>query len=310
MNNSLGNLSRNSYGHLTRREMLVGASLAAASGLLPSDGISAMQKSVDSGTTKLDGIEVYYEVHGGPLNTGRVPIVLLHGGAMTLETAYAPELIARFVRHQPVILIEPQGHGRTADRPGQPMTVVQMAKDTAGVLAHLGVRQADLYGHSLGGMIATGVAIRHPQVVRNVTTLGTPYQLEGFRADLVRLQRDPNATPSPELAKLLPTGSDFASWRASFKRIAPDPAAYDAILARLNTALATWTGWTEAELRSIRAPTLIAVGDNDFVRVEHAAEVARLIPNARLAVLPGTTHLNIVTREAWLRPMMQAIEQG
>ena len=305
-------MNTSAYGSLTRREVLAGASsLAAAGGLLPRRGIAAAaEASVSRGTAKLDGIAVYYEVHGGHLNTGRVPIVLLHGGAMTLETAYTPDLIARFAQHQPVILIEPQGHGRTADRPGQPMSVVQMAKDIAGVLAHLEVRQADLYGHSLGGMIATGVAIRHPQVVRNVTTLGTPYQLEGFRPDLVRLQRDPNATPSPELTKLLPTESDFASWRASFERIAPDPTAYDAILARLNTALATWTGWTEAELRSVRARTLIAIGDNDFVRVEHAAEVARLIPHARLAVLPGTTHLNIVTRDGWLRPMMQAIEQA
>jgi pimeloyl-ACP methyl ester carboxylesterase len=70
--------------------------------------------------------------------------------------------------------------------------------------------------------------------------------------------------------------------------------------------LANWPGWTEAELRTIRAPALLVIGDNDFVRVEHAAEMARLIPDARLAVLPGTTHLGIVNRGAWLEPMVDA----
>lgn len=169
--------------------------------------------------------------------------------------------------------------------------------------------RAQGHGHSLGGIIATGMAIRHADVVRKAVVLGTPYQLEGFRPDLVRLQRDPTATPSPELAKLLPTEADFAAWRASFQRSAPDPTAFDAILGRLNTMLATWPGWTEAEIRGIRAPTLIAIGDNDFVRVEHAAEVARLLPNARLAVMPGTTHLGVVKRNSWLEPMIEALAQ-
>lgn len=85
----------------------MGASVAAACSLLPGEGISAAataaQENVGRGTVRLDGIDGDYEVYGGPLNTGRVPIVLLHGGAMTLETAYTPELLARFVRHQPVI---------------------------------------------------------------------------------------------------------------------------------------------------------------------------------------------------------------
>jgi pimeloyl-ACP methyl ester carboxylesterase len=165
-------------------------------------------------------------------------------------------------------------------------------------------------GHSLGGMVATGMSIRHPDLVRNVVTLGTPYRLEGFRPDLVELQRNTAATPSPELSKLLPTEADFAAWRASFERVAPDPKAFDAILARLNAMLAIWPGWTDDELGKIGAPTLIAIGDNDYVQIDHAAEVARLVPNARLAVLPGTTHLGIVRRHPWIEPMMDALTEA
>ncbi|TWS98493.1 alpha/beta fold hydrolase [Reyranella sp. CPCC 100927] len=291
-----------------RRQVLGGAGLLTAA-LLAGDAAWSRQDSERSGAVQVDGVDVYYEVHGSALDGTALPLVLLHGGALTIETGFSPELIMRFARRRPVIAIEQQGHGHTADRPAMPFTIDQMVKDTAAVLMHLRVRKADLLGHSLGGMIATGMSIRYPDLVRTVTTLGAPYQLEGFRPDLVRLQRGIDATPSPALAKLLPTEADFAAWRASFQRVAPDPGAFDAILERLNTMLATWRGWTDGELRSIQAPTLVAIGDNDYVRIDHAADVTRLIPNARLVVLPGTTHLGIVKRESWLEPMIESLAQ-
>lgn len=291
-----------------RRQVLGGAGLLTAA-LVAGDAAWSRQDSERSGVVQVDGVDVYYEVHGSALDGTTVPLVLLHGGALTIETGFSPELIMRFAHRRPVIAIEQQGHGHTADRPAMPFTIDQMVKDTAAVLMHLKVRKADLLGHSLGGMIATGMSIRYPDLVRTVTTLGAPYQLEGFRPDLVRLQRGIDATPSPALAKLLPTEADFAAWRASFQRVAPDPGAFDAILERLNTMLATWRGWTDGELRSIQAPTLVAIGDNDYVRIDHAADVTRLIPNARLVVLPGTTHLGIVKRASWLEPMIESLAQ-
>ena len=74
--------------------------------------------------------------------------------------------------------------------------------------------------------------------------------------------------------------------------------------------LGVWPGWTDVQLRGIQAPTLIAIGDNDYVRLDHAADVARLIPNARLAVLPGITHFGTVKRDAWLAPMIDALTQS
>jgi pimeloyl-ACP methyl ester carboxylesterase len=206
-------------------------------------------------------------------------------------------------------LIEQQGHGHTADRPAKPMTIDQMVEDTVGVLSHPGVRRADLFGHSPGGIIATGVAIRYPNLVRSVTTLGAPFQLDGFIPELARIQRDPTLTPSPELIPLLPTEADIHAWREGFKRVAPDPSAFDFILERLNAMLGAWPGWTEAELRVIDAQMLIALGDNDYVRIDHAASVSHIIPKARLAVLPGTTHVGVVRRDAWLEPMMESLAE-
>jgi pimeloyl-ACP methyl ester carboxylesterase len=96
------------------------------------------------------------------------------------------------------------------------------------------------------------------------------------------------------------------AWKAHYDRVAPDPSAFERVLGRLNTMLAQWEGWSHEQLGAIRAPALLAIGDNDFTRVEHAAEMKRLIPNAQLAILPGTTHMSIIDRGEWLAPMMEA----
>jgi pimeloyl-ACP methyl ester carboxylesterase len=59
-------------------------------------------------------------------------------------------------------------------------------------------------------------------------------------------------------------------------------------------------------IRGITAPTLVVCGDSDVVRPEHAVKVFRLLPNAQLAVLPGTDPMNVTSRVPWLAPMIDA----
>lgn len=290
------------------RRSLLGAGAVLAAGLSAATKSSAKDADppgVTHGYANVSGLRVYYEVHGGPLAADKVPMVLLHGGAMTIETAFPPDSIPRFTRTRPVIAIEQQAHGHTGDRKG-PITLNRMIDDTSGVLKHLGVKQADFLGHSLGGLIATGMAIRHPDQVHSVTALSAFYVLDGMLPELARMQRNPTIQPSAALIPLLPTAADFASWKASYERSNPDPKSFDRSLARLNAMLGAWPGWSEAELRSIKTPFLVAIGDNDFVRIEHAAAMKRRIAGAQLAVLPGTTHMNSITRGDWLEPMIAA----
>jgi pimeloyl-ACP methyl ester carboxylesterase len=263
-----------------------------------------MQK-FESGRVMSDGLGIYYEVHGEPL-AGRTPMVLIAGGLMPIEIAFAPDLLPRFAKHRPVIAIEPQGHGHTADRPAAP-SMEQMAEDVRAVLDHLKVGKAHLLGHSLGGMILTGLAIRHPDRVASLVPVSAPYTFEGMQAELVVLQRDPTHVPSPQLIPLLPTEADFASWKAVYERVNPDPKSFDRVVEKLNVMLGNWPGWRPEEVKTIKAPTLVALGDNDFMRVDFAAQMARLIPHAQLAVLPDTTHMDIcLKRGAWLEPMVEA----
>ena len=259
--------------------------------------------AVESGyATVDDGHRVYYEVAG--TEHGGVPIVLLHGGMMSIDTAF-PDLIERFARTRRVVAIEAQGHGHTADRDG-PITLDRMAADVVGVLDHLDVPRADLLGHSLGGMTATFVAIRWPERVRTLTVLSASFHFEGFLPELAAMNRDPTLAPSPELVPLLPTARHFAEWTESYQRNAPDPEALGRVLTRLNAFLVAWPGFREADLAAMTAPTLIGYGDRDFFTPESIHAFVRLVPDARLAILPDTTHTEVVDRGAWLVPMIEA----
>jgi pimeloyl-ACP methyl ester carboxylesterase len=84
---------------------------------------------------------------------------------MAIPTAWS-DIMPRFAARRPVIAIEAQGHGATPDRPG-PFRLAQLIDDVAGVLDALRIQRADLFGFSLGGMTALGMAINHPDRVRD-----------------------------------------------------------------------------------------------------------------------------------------------
>ena len=299
---------------LNRRALLTCGATAAAGCFIAGRSLASSQGATNgnqstvpplSGTARVGGIPIYFEVHGGPLS-GHTPFVLLHGGLMTIETAFAGDLLPKLSALAPTIAIESQGHGHTPDRPG-PMQLDQLVADVIGVLDHLQVSAAHLLGHSLGALIAIETAIRHPARAKSVTSLSGIYSVEGQLPELITLQRDPAHKPSVALGALLPTPADFAEWRASFDRSGHNSAGMLGLSDRINAMRARWGRWTPQQLGSIRIPSLLAIGDHDFTRIDHAAEMETLIPNAQLAVLPGTTHLGMIKRGTWLVPMIQSM---
>ena len=293
----------NPFNNRLNRRLVLGAGAVLAGSLGRSSKGFAMS-AAQSGYAQADGLKVYYEVHGGPL-AGRTPLVLVAGGLIPIEIGLT-DLIPRFSKHHPVIAIEPQGHGHTADRATAPRTE-QMADDVAAVLDHLKVGKAHLLGHSLGGMILTGVAIRHPDRTASLVPVSAPYTFDGMLTELVALQRGQIQAPSAELIPLLPTEADFAAWKAVFERVNPDPKSFDKVVEKNNAMLAAWPGWSVEQMKAIKAPTLVLLGDHDFMRVDFADQMAKLIPHARLAVLPDTDHMTIcLKRGAWMEPMVEA----
>src|ERR1700730_12707517 len=103
----------------------------------------------------VNGLQLYYEIHGA----GR-PLVLLHGGLMTIDLNWGP-LLEPLAASRQVIPVELQGHWHTADT-DRPMTIEALAGDVVALLDHLGIADADLFGFSLGGLVACAVGLRPP----------------------------------------------------------------------------------------------------------------------------------------------------
>jgi pimeloyl-ACP methyl ester carboxylesterase len=80
--------------------------------------------------------------------------------------------------------------------------------------------------------------------------------------------------------------------RKSYERVAPEPANFGAFFGKSGMMAGMWGGFSHDDLKSIKAPVLIAAGDHDNLgpRLEHHLEMLRLIPKAQLAVVPDAGH--------------------
>ncbi|WP_433663851.1 alpha/beta fold hydrolase [Nocardia sp. CA-128927] len=244
-----------------------------------------------AGYANVNGLRMYYEIHG----TGS-PLVVLHGGLMTIDLAFGAMLPALAAGHQ-VIAVELQGHGHTADTE-RALTLDNLADDIPVLLDELGIERADLFGFSLGGLTALRVAMRHPERVGRLVAAATHYRSGGYHPEI----RNPQPGDS---ADRMPTQEDFQQWQDAYARVAPNPEQFFELVAKASPTPDDVDQWSEAEIGSIAAPTLLIIGDNDFVRLDHAAAMSDLIPGAQLAVLPGATHMGVLRRSDLLLPMVE-----
>jgi pimeloyl-ACP methyl ester carboxylesterase len=235
----------------------------------------------------VNGVHMYYEERGeGP------PLVLLHGGLLTIELSFG-SAIPLLAEHQRVIAVELQGHGRTADT-DRPMAFEHLAADVVGLLDHLGIAQADVFGFSLGGLTTYELLVHHPGRIRGAVVASADHR------------NDRGGEVDPER---LPTEADFAAMRQSYAAVAPDPTHFEASAEKTVGLVQGFGGWTDDQLRSIEAPVLILIGDTDFILVPNAAGAAELLPHGQLAVLPATTHMGLTSSELVV-PVVEAFLRG
>ena len=145
----------------------------------------------------VNGLQLYYEIHGG----GR-PLVLLHGGLLTIDLNFGP-LLEPLAASRQVIAVELQGHGHTADT-GRAMTIEALAGDVVALLDHLGIEQADLFGFSLGGLVAYAV------------TLGAPTRVGKLIVASADAHRPPGRESAPLDDDRMPTPADFRAMRDAY----------------------------------------------------------------------------------------------
>jgi len=242
------------------------ASLAFASAVIA--GAAAEQGR--GGYVEVNGIRMYYETYGPERG---VPLLLLHGGGSTIDVTFG-RILPFLARDRRVIAIEEQAHGRTSDR-NAPVRFETSADDVAALLKQLQIEQADLFGFSNGASVAMQVAIRHPQAVRKLVFASSFTKREGAQPQLWQLIQSADLANMPQPLK------------DAFLEVNPDPAKLKTMHDKDAERMRHFTDVPDADVRAIRAPTLIMLGDHDIVKPEHALELTRLLPNARLMVLVG-----------------------
>lgn len=225
---------------------------------------------LESGHASVNGLRMYYEVHG---RAEGIPLVLLHGGGSTIEVTFA-RVMPVFAASRRVIALEEQGHGRTTDRDA-PVTFETSADDLAALLAHLKVDQADLLGFSNGASTALQVAIRHPQLVRKLVFASSMTKRDGAHPQLWEFMEQADFSHMPQPLK------------DAFLRVNPDERKLRTMHDKDAARMRGFEDVPDEALRALRAQTLVVIGDEDIVRPEHALELTRLIPGARLLILPG-----------------------
>ena len=239
---------------------------------------------------EVNGLRLYYEVHGAG-----EPMVLLHGGLGAIEMF--GEVLPLLAQGRQVVAVDLQAHGRTADV-DRPLSYETMADDIGALIEHLGFERADVMGYSLGGGVALQTAIRHPEAVRKLVVVSTPFRRDGWYHEVLAGmgQMGPDAA---EPMKATPMYALYSS-------VAPRSDDWPVLLNKLGALLRQDYDWS-GDAAAMRTPTLIVVGDADSVRTSHAVEFFELLgggkqdagwdgsgmPDSRLAILLATTHHDI-----------------
>jgi pimeloyl-ACP methyl ester carboxylesterase len=212
-----------------------------------------------TGYAPVNGLRMYYEVHG----TGR-PLVLLHGAFSAIGTSFGKVLPGLAATRQ-VIGLELQGHGRTADI-DRPLSLEQLAEDTAALLRYLQLEQADVFGYSVGAAVGLRLALRHPELVRRQALASVSYTADGLHPGLLE-----------GLANAKPEQMYGSPWHEEYLRLAPHPEQFDRLFAKKTRMDRETADLPAGAIRAIEAPTPLVLGDADIVRPEHAVELFRLL---------------------------------
>lgn len=249
-----------------------------------------MSSPAEGHYAEVNGLSLYYEIRG----EGK-PLILLHGGLGSIEMF--GEVLSLLAEGRQVIAVDLQAHGRTADI-DRPLSYEAMADDIAALISELGLEQADVMGYSLGGGVALRTAIQHPEVVRKLVLISTPFARDGWFPEVLAGMGQMSAE-SAGMMEQTPMYKLYAS-------IAPKPEDWPALVGKTGALLGKDYDWSE-DISGMTIPTLLVVGDADQIRTSHTVAFFELLgggqrdggwdgsgmSNSHLAILPGITHYTI-----------------
>ena len=238
--------------------------------------------------------KIHWQSHGAE----RGPAVVLVQG-LGLSSRFWFDQPQRLSMKRRVITLDNRGTGRS-DKPRRPYRLPQMADDVARVIREASAGPAIVVGISMGGMIAQHVAMRHPRDVKALvlmsTTAGHPHGTFPAPRALATLLRAPAQRRNPaavrEFNRLLLPEHELDNAHVHLSRW-PEALAHDPLSMQtfVRHFLAVMTNWTGPSVARIEQPTIVVHGEEDIlVPPKNAETLARLIPHAKLVMLPRVAH--------------------
>lgn len=261
------------------------------------------------------------------------PLVVLHGGPGASHDYFLPWLLP-LARHHRLIFLDERGSGRS-ERLEDPAgyTVEAMVEDVEAVRRALGLGRIDLLGHSFGGVLAQAYAFAHPEALSHLVLASTFHSTRAMNEVFRKMKAKMPAELRARIDRLEAAGlyghgkeyeknrytSDYmiAAWGEGYfpyiYRKHPD-ANHDPVA----NGVMSWELYREMwgshgefvidgnlasveyadRLKTLRVPTLLTVGDHDECDPSLSREMQRLIPGAKLVVLPESGHMTFVDQPA------------
>lgn len=211
---------------------------------------------------------MYYEIYG----EGK-PLVLIHGGGSTIKTTYG-NIIPLLSKQRQIIAMDLQAHGRSGDRTTN-LSLEQDADDVVMLLNNLKISKADFLGYSNGGHTLIEIALRHPSLINKIIIASSFYKREATVPEFWEGFEHATIDVMPQ------------SLKDGFLKVNSNEKALLNMFRKDVQKMKTFKGWTEEQMKSIKAPALIVNGNNDVGSIEHAVEMHRVMKDSQLLILPG-----------------------
>ncbi len=214
---------------------------------------------------------------------------MLHGATSTATEDWAAQrpLFRKAFR---IYLVDARGHGGTRWDVAGGFDRDMLVDDLLAFVDAVGLRTFHLVGFSMGAMTALTFATRHPERLRTAMICG------------IDIKREPRASVARRLMDAQRIVREEPEWAAQLERrhaAGQGAGAWKRLLPAIADDVATQRLLTYEELRRARVPIQLVYGDRDvFVPVDHAAEIYRQLPDARLFVAPDSPHQVMVSQPA------------
>jgi pimeloyl-ACP methyl ester carboxylesterase len=232
----------------------------------------------------LPELRMFYEVEGDG-----EPLVLLHGG---FGGAYMfSQQIPMFSEHFRVFVPEQRGRGRTPDVPG-PFTYQLLTDDIIAFLEKIVNHPAHIVGVSDGGIVGLYLAMKRPDILRKAVFIGANFHWNGI-------------VPGSGWTELAAEDEAWDMPRQRYAALSPDgPEHWPVIFSKVQKMASKEPTFKVSDLGTVSIPVLIMSGDDDAISLEHTIAMYQALPEAQLAIIPGTSHAEFVEKPALVNQLI------